>query len=37
MDSNSMLKLAALGRNNCGVGVCGTREGDIENDYYGVL
>ena len=22
---------------NCGVGVCGTGEGDIENDYYGVL
>jgi len=22
---------------NCGVGVCCTREGDIENDYYGVL
>jgi len=22
---------------NCGVGICGTREGDIENDYYGVL
>jgi len=23
--------------NNYGVGVCGTGEGDIENDYYGVL
>ena len=22
---------------NCGVGVCGTGEGDIEDDYYGVL
>ena len=22
---------------NCGVGVCDTGEGDIENDYYGVL
>ena len=22
---------------DCGVGVCGTGEGDIENDYYGVL
>jgi len=22
---------------NCGVRVCGTGEGDIENDYYGVL
>jgi len=22
---------------NCGVGACGTGEGDIENDYYGVL
>jgi len=22
---------------NCGVGVCGTGEGDIENDYYSVL
>ena len=22
---------------NCGVSVCGTGEGDIENDYYGVL
>jgi len=22
---------------NCGVGVCGTGEGDIENEYYGVL
>ena len=22
---------------NCGVGVCGTREGDIENDHYIIL
>jgi len=22
---------------NCGVGACGTSEGDIEHDYYGVL
>jgi hypothetical protein len=22
---------------NCGVGVCGTGEGDVQNDYYGVL
>jgi len=37
--SNSTKKLAALGREHiiCGVGVCGTGEGNIENDYYGVL
>ena len=38
MDSNSTQK-HSVGKKayNCGVGVCRTGEGDIDNDYYGVL
>jgi len=37
MDSNSTSRSAGKKTYNCSVGVCGTWNGDIKNNYYGVL